>query len=297
MIAWTHSRRLPILIASVLLITLIVTGCSASPAVDVGRQGKELPRLPDGEFADHPSGAAFVECAIAARGSDIAITDEMRARFDLFARDYRLIYLPHMDGYESFFETSHYGNTYGFPNFADAVFYVLAYMGHPESVTGVAMEEAVRKLFFAHHGTYEAMPHQAYRKFARYDDGHYSPWPEGGLDHARQFYLLTALEVTEAEGAAVDIRVRTKTYYFHDPAVYQAGDRENWLEAQAKELGLPELEAATRLIASGDMAEIEGVLEFETTIRVDPDGPRGFNPQFVSSRSREIACEPPFEGD
>lgn len=277
MIARTHNRPF-IVTAVVLLISLIVTGCSASRAVDAGREGKELPGLPNGQFADYPSGAAFLERVIDARGSDIEITDDM-------------------DGYESFFENSHYADSYGFHNFADAVFYVLAYMGHPESVTSTSMEEAVRKLFVAQDGTYEAMPHQAYRKFARYENGSYSPWPEGGLDHARMFYLLTALDVSQAGDGAVYIQVRAKTYYFEDTAVHTAGDNEKWLEAQAAKLGVPELEAAARLTASGDMAEIGGVSEFQTTIRVDAAGPRGLNPQFVQSRSRGIAFEPPFEGD
>lgn len=277
------------LIASVLLITLIVAGCSNSRAAVAGRKGKELPGLPNGEFADYPSGAAFVKRVIEARGADIALTDELRARFDLFARDYRWVYLPDFDGYKSFFATTHYADSYGFPNFADAVFYVLAYMGRPESVTSASMEQAVRKLFVSQDGTYEAMPHQAYHKFARYENGSYSPWPEGGHDHARMFYLLTALDVSGTGGGAVYIQVRAKTYYFNDMPVYEAGDNERWLEAQAKKLGVTELEAAARLIASGGMAEIKGAFEFETTIRVDADGPRGLNPQFVRSRRRQIA--------
>ncbi|GEM_PF-4292220 len=233
---------------------------------------------------DYPSGAAFVESVIDERGT-VGITDEMRERFNLFARDYRWIYLPDMDGYESFFETTRYKDTYGYTNFADAVFYVLSYMRYPEKMSDGAMETAVKSLFAAK-GRYDEMPHQAYPKFANYGDGYYSPWPEGGLDHDRMFYLLTAADVSPEEDGSVRITVRAKSYYFNGPG-YEAGENERWLEEKSRELGTDDLQTAAALIAGGKMEGIEGDLGFETVIKAG--GPRGLSPQFVSNHGRDTA--------
>lgn len=246
----------------------------------------------DVQFTDYQSGAKFIESVINERGS-VKITSEMRKRFNLFARDYRWIYMPDMDGYESFFDTTTYAKSYGYTNFADAVFYVLSYMRYPEKMSDEAMQNAIIKLFAAK-GSYKQMPHQAYRKIANHANGYYSPWPESGYDHDRMFYLLTSLNVAK-DHDIINITVRLNTYYFND-ASYQPGVNENWLAAKSKELGIPELEAAAKLVASGEIDEIAGRYEFETTIRIDTgeQSSRGLNPQFSFSRHREITSDEPF---
>jgi hypothetical protein len=239
------------------------------------------------QFAFYPSGANFIASIINKRGN-VEITDEMRERFNLFARDYRWVYMPDMDGYESFFETTHYVDSYGHNNFADAVFYVLHYLKCPEKMSAEAMQNAIQSLFVAK-DSYGEMPHQAYFKFANYEDSYYSPWPEGGLDHDRMFYLLTGLDVVQEGSNDVYITIRTKDYYFNDPG-YEPGANEKWLAEKPKELGIPDMQAAAKLIASGEIEEIEGRYEFETIIYINNSGenPHGMNPRFVSSRSRDI---------
>ncbi len=240
-------------------------------------------------FVYYPSGADFIESVIDQHGS-AAITSEMRESFNLFARDYRWIYIPDMDGYESFFETTHdYASSFGYTNFADTVFYVLQYMGCPEKMSNKAMEDAIQSLFAAK-DSYEQMPHQAYRKFANYEDGYYSPWPEGGIDHNRMFYLLTAMDVHHEASENVSITVRVTSYYFNDPG-YEPGENEKWLAEKAKELEIPELQAAAELIASGEMEELEGDHEYETTMYIKAGSQ---NPQFLSSRSRDIPYDDLF---
>lgn len=248
----------------------------------------------EARFNYYPSGADFVASVIDQRDT-VEITEEMRESFNLFARDYRWIYVPDMDGYESFFETTHYGSSYGYTNFAGAVFYVLHYMGCPEKMSDEAMQDAIQSLFAAKAG-YEKMPHQAYRKFASYEDGYYSPWPEGGIDHNRMFYLLTAMDVHHDAAEDVKITVRVTSYYFEDTSVFEAGENEKWLAEKSEKLGIPELQAAAKLIASGEMGELEGEHEFETTmyIKGSVNNPRGLNPQFISSRSRALPYDDPF---
>lgn len=246
------------------------------------------------QFIVYPSGPEFIKSVINQRGS-VEITAEMRESFNLFARDYRWCYMPDMDGYESFFETTRYADSFGYSNFADAVFYVLQYMRCPEKMSSQAMQNAINSLFVAKYSDDKNMPHdkdmphQAYRKIANYENGYYSPWPEGGLDHNRMFYLLTAMDIVQEGAHVAYITVRAKSYYFNDPNVYEAGEKEKWLAEKVKELEIPDLQAAAKLIASGEMGEIEGGYEeFETTIYVKFSGrnPYGFDPRFVSSRSR-----------
>jgi hypothetical protein len=217
----------------------------------------------------------------------------MRQRFNLFARDYRLIYLPDMNYYESFFEANEYAKSFGYNNFGFAVFYVLQYMKCPEKMSDKAMQNAVMNLFVnknedTYAVNYKEMPHQAYRKLANYEDGYYSPWPEGGLDHDRMFYLLTGLDIVQEGSHVVYITFRAKGYYFNDINVYEAGENEKWLAEKSKKLGITELQAAAKLIASGEMEELKGDKEFKTTIYIKYSGnnPYGFDPRFVSSESR-----------
>lgn len=241
------------------------------------------------QFTFYPSGRDFIKSVIDKRGS-VEITDEMREGFNLFARDYRWCYLPDMDGYESFFDTTHYADSFGYSNFADAVFYVLQYMKCPEKMSDEAMQNAVESLFVAKDSgdkdmpPREKMPHQAYPKFAKYEDG-YSPWPEGGLDHNRMFYLLTGMDIAQDGSNVAYITVRAKSYYFNDPDVYEAGDNEKWLAEKSKEMGVSDLQAATKLIASGEMEGLKGDSEFETTIYIKFSGrnPYGYDPRFVSN--------------
>lgn len=246
------------------------------------------------QFAFYPSGSDFIKSIVDKRGS-VEITDEMRELFNLFARDYRFVYIPDMNYYESFFEANEYAKSFGYTNFGFAVFYVLQYMRCPEKMSDEAMQYGVQSLFVNKDSddyalNYKDMPHQAYRKLANYEDGYYSPWPEGGLDHDRMFYLLTGLDIVQEGSHVVYITVRTKSYYFNDTNIYVAGENEKWLAEKSRKLGIPDLQAASKLIVNGEMEELKGDNEFETTIYVKFSGnnPYGFNPRFVSSRSSTI---------
>jgi len=245
----------------------------------------------DEQFTFYPSGQDFIRSIIDKRGS-VIITDEMRESFNLFARDFKLCYLPDMDGYESFFETTHYADSYGYPNFADAVFYVLQYMKCPQKMSAKAMQRAVESLFVDesrddYASNYKEMPHQAYEKFAKYENGFYSPWSEGGLDHDRMFYLLTELDIVQDGNHMVYITISGKNYYFNDPDIYEAGEKETWLAKKSEEMEASHLQAAAKLIASGDMEELEGDSEFKTTIYIKISGcnPFGSDLCFVSNQS------------
>jgi len=248
----------------------------------------------DEQFPFYPSGPNFIK-SIADKGGRVEITEDMRERFNLFARDYRWCYLPDMDGYESFLDTKRYADTSGHSNFAEAVFYVIHYMRCPEKMSSQAMQNAVQSLFVAK-GSYQDMPHQAYFKAANYENGYYSPWPEGMPDFNRMFYLLTSLDVQQQGTGEVYITIRAKDYYFNDPDIYEAGENEKWLAAKAEELGTSDLQAAAQLLASGKMEGIEGSHEYETTLVVNLNGanPNGYNPRFLSNQSRYIAYDEPF---
>lgn len=245
------------------------------------------------QFSFYPSGSDFIKSIIDKRG-EVVITEEMRERFNLFARDYRFFYLPDLNYYESFFEANPYAQSFGHNNFGFAVFYVLSYMGFPEKMSAEAMQNAIQSLFVAkdsddYESNYQDMPHQVYGKLANYQDGYYSPRPEGGLDHDRMFYLLTGLHITQEGPTFVYITVRTASYYFNDPS-YRPGVKENWLAEKSKELGIPDLQAAAKLIANGEIAELKGDRELDVTIRIKFSGnnPYGYNPRFVSSQSRDL---------
>lgn len=264
------------------------TSAGSERIIAFSRLYELISQVSDGQvrFIDYPSGVDFIQ-GVPRQSGSVQITDEMREKFNLFARDYRLVYLPDMDGYESFFDTTRYADSYGYPNFADAVFYVLQYLGCPEKVSAGDMQDAIKNLFAAK-DHYDAMPHQAYRKFAEYQNGYYSPWPESGLDHNRIFYLLESMDIDHDNDQAIRITVRAKSYYFNDTSVYEAGDNEKWLEKKAKELGKDELQTATTLTVRGEIGELKSGTEYETVILINPSGPRGLNPQFVSHHSREI---------
>lgn len=265
-------------------------GASDSDASGGSDENKESAEV---QFTFYPSGRDFIKSIIDKRGS-VKITDEMRDGFNLFARDYRWCYLPDTDGYESFFETTHYADSFGYPNFADAVFYVLQYMKCPEKLSAEAMQSAIQDLFVAKDSSdkdmppREDMPHQAYPKFAKYEDGFYSPWPEGGLDHNKMFYLLTGLDIVQDGSHVAYITVHGKSYYFNDSEAYEAGDNEKWLAEKSEEMGVSDLEAAAKLIANGKIKELKGDSEFETTIYIKFSGrnPYGYYPRFISNQSQ-----------
>lgn len=260
---------------------------SDTSSTDTSSNSEQKQEPSEVPFTFYPSGPDFIKSIIDERGR-IEITNEMRERFSLFARDYRFVYMPDMNYYESFFEANQYTKSFGYNNFGFAVFYVLQYMKCPERMSDEAMQNAIKNLFVAK-DSYKNIPHQAFRKLANYEDGYYSPWPEGGLDHDRMFYLLTGLDIDQ-EGSNVDyITMRFKSYYFNDPS-YQPGENEKWLAEKTKKLGISDLQAAAKLIASGDMEELKGDSEFETTIYIKLSGqnPYGYNPRFVSSRNRNI---------
>lgn len=266
--------------------------CSRGPD-----NGQKLPQKPQPQllvFNRYPSGYDFIE-SIADRRGHVEITVEMRKKFNLFARDYRWCYMPDMDGYESFFDTKRYADSFGYSNFADAVLYMMSYLRFPEKVSAKAMENAIQTLFVAKNYNHQDMPHQAYPKIANYKDGYYSPWPEGTPDYNRMFFLLTNLDIEEQESGEVYITIRAKQYYFEHPS-YEPGENEKWLAKKANELGLPDLQAAAKLIADNKMDGMEGTVEYETTMvyNMKYTSPYDYAPRFIFSRSRSIQYDQPF---
>ncbi|NLV22279.1 MAG: hypothetical protein GXY49_09875 [Syntrophomonadaceae bacterium] len=231
-------------------------------------------------YAFYPSGPDFIKSVINERGN-VEITDDMREKFNLFARDYRWCYMPDMNYYESFFDANEYTQSLGYNNFGFAVFYVLNYMKCPEKISDNDMQNAIQSLFVAKQG-YKDMPHQAYRKLADYEDGYYSPWPEGGLDHNRMFYLLTKLEIVQHGADGVYITVCAKNYYFNDSG-YEPGENEKWLIEKSNKMGMPDMQAAAKLVKNGEMKELKGDSNFETTIYIKFNGQKAdsYNPRFV----------------
>lgn len=238
-------------------------------------------------YQQYPSGYAFIEAVSALRG-EVEITSRLREKFNRFAQDYRWCYLPDMDGYESFFDISTDPNNYvaarGYPGFADAVFYALSYLRFPEKVSAQTMQSTIAALFVAKEGEHRPMPHQAYRKIANYEDGYYSPWPEGTPDYDRFFFLLTGLNIDEQKSGEVYITVRANQYYFNDPS-YKPGADEKWLAAKANELGLSDLETAAKLIVENKMDGINASQEFETTLvyKMKNTVPADYAPRVISS--------------
>lgn len=179
-----------------------------------------------------------------------------------------MTYLPDMNYYRSFFEANQYAESFGYNNFGFAVSYVLQYMKCPEKISAEAMQNAIQSLFVAR-DSYQDMTHQAFRKLATYENGYYSPWPEGGLDHNRMFYLLTGLDINQEESDVLYITIRSKSYYFEHPA-FEPGENEKWLEEKSKELGVPDLQAAAELIMSEEIEDdLEGRYEYETIICIN----------------------------
>ena len=72
------------------------------------------------QFAFYPSGSDFIKSIIDKRGS-VEITNEIRENFNIFARDYRWVYMPDMNYYESFFEANDYAKSFRHNNFGFAV--------------------------------------------------------------------------------------------------------------------------------------------------------------------------------
>lgn len=245
-------------------------------------------------YQQYPSGYELIETVSGLRGN-VEITNELREKFNLFAKDYRWCYMPDLDGYESFFNTDRYANSFGYPNFADAVFYAMSYLRFPKKVSEQTVQSTIGALFVAKDGVYRPMPHQAYFKIANYAEGYYSPWPEGTPDYDRMFFLLTGLKVEEQESGEVYITVRAEQYYFEHPS-YEPGENEKWLAEKAKELGLSDLEAAAKLIAENKMDGIKGKKEYETTLVYMMKGtvPADYAPRVVFSRSRSIKYDEPF---
>lgn len=250
---------------------------------DGQRKSEEESETPE-ESIFYPSGKEFVKSIVDLRGN-IDITDEMRNSFNIFARDYRWCYLPDADGYESFFEDDDF---YNVKRFARAVFYELSYMGYPEKVSAKDMEKYIQSMFVSKSGIYEDMPHMEYGRFANFEDGSYSPRPEGGPDHDRMFYLLTDTEIEQRENNDIYITVRAKRYYFNDPAVYEMGEDEKWLDEKAKELDLTDEEAAARLISDGKMAELPAKDDIEAVIYIEDNGKGLYklNPRIVFSYTK-----------
>lgn len=269
------------------LVAGLLGGCGPTKSSDDGAVPiLALPGNGETAIADaisfYPSGSHFIESIINERGK-VPVTDDRRRLFNLFARDFHFIYLPEMDYYESFFDADAYAESFGYNNFGYAVFYILSYLNCPEKVNDQTMEEAIQTMFVAKDG-YEPMKHQAFQRMANYENGFYSCWPEGGLDHERIFYLLTGLDVKEKENKEIYITVYGKNYYFTDP-IYTPGDKETWLANKSEELGLSPLETAEKLIASGEIEALKEDEEFKTVLYVNlEENPDGYHPRFVSQR-------------
>lgn len=206
------------------------------------------------------AGAVFLQKAVN-REVDEEITPEVRALFDTYAKEIWWVYLPEMDGYESFFEN----------DFSQPVFYVVQrYFETKEKLNKDEMQEAIQSIFAAKQ-EYKPMVHQGYRKMAVYENGYYSPWIEGRRDKNREFYLLTGLNVQRAADNpdTLYVTVDVKGYYFEDTSIYMPGEKEKWLAKKADELNCEPLEAASKLTASGEISELSSESEWEATLVVD----------------------------
>ncbi|GEM_PF-2346592 len=238
-------------------------------------------------FSFYPSGEDFIRSILDERGN-VKISTKIRELFNLYARDYCLAYLPDMNYYESFFDADQYAKSFGYNNFGYAVAYVLSYMRYPEKMSSESMQIAIQDLFVAKN-PYKDMPHRTYQKLANYENGYYSPWPEGGLDNARMFYLLTGLNIVQKGGTDLYITFRAKSYYFNDSG-YEPGVNEKWLAEKSKELGISDMQAAARLVTNGEIEELKGDREYKSTIHIKFAGqnPYGLDPRFVSNLSFDI---------
>jgi len=258
-----------------IIMIFVMTACTENISADYNNKTSKQTSTP-----------TFIENVVNMRGS-IEITPDLRKAFNLFAGDYQWVYLPDMDGYESFFEADDYADSFGYNNFGYAVFYVLHYTGE-QRISENDMQNYLYALFAAKN-QYEPMIHRDYPKLANYENGYYSPWIEGVPDPDREFYLLTALDIRQEDvSEPVCITVRLKNYYFEDTSAYEAGKAEKWLAEKAQEMGCNDLEAAAELIGNGEIGELPGRAEWETTIIVE----RGENSsdvlpfKFLSSRRR-----------
>ncbi len=237
-------------------------------------------RNTEAEFIFYPSGPEFIRSIVQERGK-VEITREMRERFNLFARDYRFVYLPDMNYYESFFDADQYTQSFGYNKFGYAVFYMLSYLRYPERMEKEDMQKAIQSMFVAKE-SYADMQHQAFRKLAVYQDGYYSPWPESGLSHNRMVYLLTGLEIESKGSKELTINIRWQRYYFEHPS-YAPGENEKWLAEKAEEMGISDLEAAAELIANGEISSLPSICENQTTLYVqfNEENPERSNPRIV----------------
>lgn len=278
-----------------LTILFALSGCSQvnqgeSPAKKEASQGSDAhgemqkEEDPGGGFSFYPSGSDFVKTIID-KGGSLEIDDGLRESFNIYARDFRWEYVPEMNYYESFFDADEYAESFGYNNFGYAAFYVMGYMDFPQKISAEDMQKAIRSLFVAKE-SYEEMPHQAYRHLVNYQDGYYSPWPAGSVDFYRYFYLLTGLEVLE-EDDGLYITTRARSYYFNDPEIYEMGENERWLAQKAEMLGIDELEAAARLVANGQIDELNSSEEIETMVYISNDELESdhYNPKFVYKKT------------
>ncbi len=275
---WLVQKKISIAVICFVMLSVVMIGC---------QQERGESAISKESIVIYPSGPDFIKSIIGQRGS-VEITREMREKFNLFARDYKWVYLPDMNYYESFFEANEYAESFGHNNFGFAAFYVLQYMDCPEQMSADAMQLAIQSLFAAKE-SYQDMPHQNYGRLANFEGGYYSPPREGGLYHERMFYLLTGLEVVQEGSNDIYITARAQSYYFNHPS-YKPGENEKWLDAKAKEMGISDMQAAAQLLASGEMAELQDGSEYETKmhIKLDRQKPDSYAPQFVSSYSRSI---------
>lgn len=197
---------------------------------------------------------------------EVEINNDIRRIFNDFSRKYKLIYLPEFNMYESFFERSNYSGNREFLNFAGAVFYVIHLNLEMGEFSEEFIQNEIQSLFLAE-SAYRDMPHQAYPKFAKYNNGKYTPWPEGMRDPKRGFYLLNTLKI-EKDGDNKVAVFEYKNYYFNDAEIYEPGKEELWLLKKAEELDLNPLDAAHYLTVTGEIEELESKQNDHIEIKV-----------------------------
>lgn len=208
---------------------------------------------------------SFIE-QVRTLSQEIELNNMLRESFNEFGKEYKLIYLPQMNMYESFFDDN---ELYPVLNFGEAVFYTLMHsQPEYEKISKDDMQQKIQDLFLAE-GQYKDMPHQNWGRFAKYENGYYMLHPEGKRDPEREFYLLTAVEVVE-EDSGEYVLVEYSNYYFNDTDFYEPGENEIWLQKKANELELGLLETAKQLTISGEISELDSANNCKTKLIVLP---------------------------
>jgi len=229
------------LILSILLALMSLTAC-----------GSPQPVVPSEENPSEQSGNSlyqsdFVQTISIATENQNQITPELRLQYNLMARDFYFCYLPDFNDYAQAVDTD-----------AGAFVFYALWPVSEEPIPQAEIENKLSELFV---GFEQAPPfvHQDFGRYAWYENQAYSLPPEGCPDFNRLFYQLDELEIQAApDGSGQTYLICTATdYYFNDTETYEPGTDELWLQEQANELGLSELDAANKLLAEGKLSELE----------------------------------------